>query len=65
MWLEEINTQTKLINSYDLIKWNIDKHYLKDLSSWGIEIVPTYFADQGSENKLHEIAISWSLFSLP
>ena len=39
-WLEEINTQTKLINSYDLIKWNIDKHYLKDLSSWGIEIVP-------------------------
>ena len=56
MWLEEINTQTKLINSYDLIKWNIDKHYLKDLSSWGIEIVPTYFADQGSENKLHEIA---------
>ena len=56
MWLEEINTQTKLINSYDLIKWNIDKHYLKDLSSWGIEIVPTYFADQGSENTLHEIA---------
>ncbi|MDA9730983.1 hypothetical protein N9U72_02680, partial [Gammaproteobacteria bacterium] len=56
IWLEEINTQTKLINSYDLIKWNIDKHYLKDLSSWGIEIVPTYFADRGSENKLLEIA---------
>ncbi len=56
MWLEKINTQTKLINSYDLVKWNIDKHYLKDLSSWGIEIVPTYFADQGSKNKLLEIA---------
>ena len=55
-WLEEIKTQTKLINSFDLIKWNIDKHYLKDLSSWGIEVVPTYFADKGSNTKLLEIA---------
>ena len=56
MWLEEINTQTKLINSYDLIKWNIDKHYLNDLSKSGIEIVPTYFADKGCNMKLLEIA---------
>ena len=55
-WLQELNTQTKLINSFDLIKWNIDKHYLKDLSSWGIETVPTYFADKGCNIKLHEIA---------
>ena len=55
-WLEQVKTKTRLINSYELIKWNIDKHYLKDLSSWGIEIVPTYFADQGSKNKLLEIA---------
>ena len=55
-WLQELNTQTKLINSFDLIKWNIDKHYLKDLSNWGIETVPTYFADKGCNIKLHEIA---------
>ena len=55
-WLQELNTKTKLINSFDLIKWNIDKHYLKDLSNWGIETVPTYFADKGCNIKLHEIA---------
>ena len=55
-WLEQVKTKTKLINSYELIKWNIDKHYLKDISSWGIETVPTYFADKGCNMKLHEIA---------
>ena len=55
-WLEQVKTKTRLINSYELIKWNIDKHYLKDLSSWGIETVPTYFADKGCKMKLHEIA---------
>ncbi len=55
-WLEQVKTKTRLINSFELIKWNIDKHYLKDLSSWGIETVPTYFADKGCNMKLHEIA---------
>ena len=54
--LEQVKTKTRLINSYELIKWNIDKHYLKDISSWGIETVPTYFADKGCNMKLHEIA---------
>ena len=55
-WLQELNTQTKLINSFDLIEWNIDKHYLKDLSKLGIETVPTYFVDRGSNVKLQEIS---------
>jgi len=55
-FLEKVKTKTRLINSYELIKWNIDKHYLKDMSSWGIETVPTYFADKGCNMKLHEIA---------
>ena len=55
-WLEQVKTKTRLINSYELIKWNIDKHYLKDLSSWGIETVPTYFADKGCNMKLLEVA---------
>ena len=25
-WLEQVKTKTRLINSYELIKWNIDKH---------------------------------------
>ena len=55
LWLEEVRHQTQLINSYDLVKWNIDKHYLKELSEKGIKIVPTYFAKKNSQRNLAEI----------
>ena len=55
-WLEQVKTKTKLINSYELIKWNIDKHYLRDLKNNGIQVVPTYFADRGNNISLQEIA---------
>ena len=56
LWLEEIKDQTKLINSYDLIKWNINKHYLKDLQEKGIQIVPTFFADKNCAQSLYNIS---------
>ena len=55
-WLEQVKTKTRLINSYELIKWNIDKHYLRDLKNSGIQVVPTYFADRGNNISLQEIA---------
>jgi len=55
-WLEQVKTKTRLINSYELIKWNIDKHYLNDLKNIGIQVVPTYFADRGNNISLKEIA---------
>ena len=55
-WLEQVKTKTRLINSYELIKWNIDKHYLRDLKNNGIQVVPTYFADRGNNIGLREIA---------
>ena len=57
-WLEQVKTKTRLINSYELIKWNIDKHYLKDLKNNDIQVVPTYFADRGNNISLQEIANS-------
>ena len=35
-WLESIKDKTILINPFALIKWNVDKHYLKDLETKGI-----------------------------
>ena len=55
-WIEQVKTKTRLINSYELIKWNIDKHYLNDLKNSGIQVVPTYFADRGNNISLKEIA---------
>ena len=39
--LEEISKQTVLLNSIDVVRWNIEKTYLKDLEDNNIPIAPT------------------------
>jgi glutathione synthase/RimK-type ligase-like ATP-grasp enzyme len=39
--LETISQQTKLLNPIDLVKWNLDKHYLMELQDKGIATIPT------------------------
>jgi len=44
--LEQINSQTRLANPLGLVRWNLEKTYLRDLArNSGIEIVPTMWAD--------------------
>lgn len=40
------DSSARLENSLELIKWNIDKTYLKDLEEKGIDIVPTEWGTQ-------------------
>lgn len=47
-WLDRAARQTQLLNPADLIRWNVDKHYLKDLETKGVRIVPTEVVEQGS-----------------
>lgn len=54
-WLEIVKNKTILINPYELIYWNIDKHYLSDLAEKNIAIIPTHFVDQGSHESLESI----------
>lgn len=56
-WLENVSSQTKLINPIELIKWNLDKHYLKDLQDQGIPIPPTRFIEPGEIHTLTELAL--------
>lgn len=46
-WLEQCSKQTHFINSYSLIRWNMDKHYLDVLRSRGVNIPPTLFLEKG------------------
>ena len=43
LWLQKVKTQTRLLNSADIIYWNIDKHYLGDLIKSGVHVAPTRF----------------------
>jgi hypothetical protein len=37
-WLNAVSQQTTLLNSENIIRWNIDKHYLQDLQEKGVHI---------------------------
>lgn len=54
-WLSSVNNKTNLINSLSLVKWNMDKHYLRDLEDRGIHIPPTLFVEVGEIRSLSEI----------
>jgi len=54
-WLEQVSGQTRLINPYSIIQWNIDKHYLQDLSNKGINIPPTLYIEPGNSRSLQGI----------
>lgn len=54
-WLEMVEQKTKLVNPPELIRWNWDKHYLRDLNQSGIHIPETLFIEAGTEESLLEI----------
>ena len=54
-WLTKVSTKTTLLNSAEIINWNIDKHYLKDLKVKGIHICETHFIEKGISTTLHNL----------
>jgi len=54
-WLEDTKHKTTFINSTEIINWNIDKHYLQDLSKRGINIAPTRFIEKGDKITLPQL----------
>lgn len=55
IWLESVSKQTTLINSKEIIYWNIDKHYLLDLHQKGVNIPPTRFIEKGEKITLSQL----------
>ncbi|QOI95995.1 MAG: hypothetical protein HRU69_00230 [Flammeovirgaceae bacterium] len=54
-WLALTATKTNFINPVELVRWNMDKHYLRDLNNQGITIPPTIFIEPGDARSLTEI----------
>ena len=54
-WLENTKNKTTFINSAEIISWNIDKHYLKDLQKKEINIAPTLFVEKGDTITLSDL----------
>lgn len=55
IWFNHTKHQTTFINQAELINWNIDKAYLKDLKSKEIEIAPTIFLNSKHRYALDDL----------
>ncbi len=66
IWLEQVSSQTKLMNPAELIYWNIDKRYLEDLEARGINCIKTVFVERNSQQTLRSIceATPWKKWVL-
>lgn len=51
-WLEHVTTQTRLINPIEMVRWNMDKHYLGELANRGINIPQTRYIEIGESLSL-------------
>ncbi|WP_231491935.1 RimK family alpha-L-glutamate ligase [Pedobacter sp. Leaf170] len=49
--LEEKNI--RLLNPIDVVRWNADKHYLREIESAGLNITPSIFITKGEEINLN------------
>jgi glutathione synthase/RimK-type ligase-like ATP-grasp enzyme len=48
-WLERSSAATTVHNPLELVRWNVDKHYLADLERKGVSIVPSQFIEPGDD----------------
>ena len=46
-WADRVSRLTRLVNPVDLVRWNVDKAYLVDLSDRGVPVVPTRVVADG------------------
>lgn len=56
-WLSRVRHETDFINPLEILYWNLDKHYLKEIESIGIPIPPTIFIEPGYEGRIEEMLI--------
>jgi glutathione synthase/RimK-type ligase-like ATP-grasp enzyme len=48
-WAERTAALTTLLNPLAVVRWNCDKHYLRELAQAGAAVVPTTFAEPGAD----------------
>lgn len=50
-WLRSTGKRTRLVNPLDVVEWNLDKRYLRELEAAGAAIIPTIWAEPGREDE--------------
>jgi hypothetical protein len=48
-WAERTSGATALFNPLPVVRWNSDKHYLRELAQAGLPVVPTSYVEPGED----------------
>lgn len=48
-WIERVSELTDLCNPAEVLRWNLDKHYLGEMASSGIDVIPTNFLESDTD----------------
>jgi glutathione synthase/RimK-type ligase-like ATP-grasp enzyme len=48
-WADRAARRVELLNPFDVVRWNTDKHYLAALERGGVRIVPSRFVEPGAD----------------
>ena len=61
-WMDRVERGTRLFNAPELVRWNVDKHYLRDLAGRGVNVPVTQFIERGDTTTLRDAfaACGWS-----
>lgn len=46
-WARSVAAVTRLANPYDVLRWNTDKRYLRELAAAGVPVIETRWSDSG------------------
>jgi O-ureido-D-serine cyclo-ligase len=49
VWVAGTATRTRLVNRESVVRWNADKHYLRELAMAGLPVVASTFAEAGAD----------------
>lgn len=48
-WLHQLESLgIQLLNPYDRVRWNMDKHYLQEITDSGLPVIPSSYLEKGS-----------------
>ena len=53
-WMDRVERGTRLFNAPELVRWNVDKHYLRNLAGRGVNVPVTRFLERGEMTTLRE-----------
>ena len=48
-WVDRVSAKTTLCNPPEIVRWNVDKRYLQEMSANGVPVMATTFVSQSSD----------------